>query len=123
MSKEYQCPLCKTPVDAKAKVCNNSACRADLAFCPHCRDVTNYVLVEEAASGWKRDRYRCDRCQKVGVKCWTWLGGGYCNGLANPGARIDRPFCPHCSAKAAEVGRSVLSWSVIGAIGGLLRKK
>lgn len=123
MSKGYHCPLCKTEVDSNASVCNNPACRAEFAFCPHCRDVTTYVLVEEHGGIWKRDQYRCERCQRIGVKCWTWLSGGYCNGLAHTGRRLDRPFCPRCSAKAAEVGRSVLGWSIIGALGGLLRRK
>jgi hypothetical protein len=123
MSKSYKCPACQNKVDGAAVICSNSACRAQLAFCPHCRDITTYVLAEERQGTLVRDTYRCDRCQGLGVKCLTWLSGGYCNGLARPGARVDRPLCPSCSTKAAEMARSVVSWTIIGAFGGLLKRK
>ena len=48
MAKDYQCPRCKNPVDRAATVCSNVECRAALAFCSHCRDVTTYELDPEA---------------------------------------------------------------------------
>ena len=66
----------------------------------------------------------CARCQKLGVKCLTWLTGGYCNGLARASdTGFDKPLCANCNQRVGEVGRSVLSWSLIGAFGGLLRPK
>lgn len=123
MSKTYQCPACQNTVDGNATICSNKACRAELGVCYQCRDITTYNLVEERESPLRRNLYRCDRCQGEGVKCITWLSGGYCNGFARSGSKIDRPFCPGCSSKASEVGRSILSWSVIGALGGLIRRK
>ena len=123
MSKTYQCPACQNLVDPKASICSNAVCRAELGICSHCRDITTFSLVEQKDRPWVRNTYRCDRCQAIGVKCLTWLSGGYCNGFAKTNHRIDRPFCPDCSSKAAEVGRSILSWSVIGALGGLFKKK
>jgi len=123
MGKAYKCPVCSNEVDVAATVCSNPACRAELALCSHCRDITTYVLAEERKSRTKRNRYRCDRCQRLGVKCYTWLSGGYCNGLARSGEHVDLPLCAACSSRAAEVSRSVLSWSLIGAVGGMVRKK
>lgn len=123
MGKAYKCPVCTNEVDAAATVCSNAACRAELALCSHCRDITTYVLSEERKERGKRNRYRCDRCQKLGVKCYTWLSGGYCNGLARSGEQMDMPLCAGCAAKAAEVTRSVLSWTLIGAVSALARKK
>ena len=123
MAKSYQCPSCQNAVDEKATVCSNPSCRAQLAFCLHCRDVVTYQWIERPTSWLQRDAYRCNRCEQEGVKCLTWLTGGYCNGLARAGKRLDRPFCPACSGKAGEVARSIVSWSVIGAFGGLLKKK
>jgi hypothetical protein len=123
MSKAYKCPVCSNEVDAGCTVCSNPACRAELAFCSHCRDVTTYVLAEERKGRTQRNRYRCERCQHLGVKCYTWLSGGYCNGLARAGQLVDRPLCSGCSARAAEVSRSVISWTIIGAVSGMVRKK
>lgn len=123
MGKAYKCPVCTNEVDAAATVCSNAACRAELALCSHCRDITTYVLAEETQGRGKRNRYRCDRCQKLGVKCYTWLSGGYCNGLARSGAGFDMPLCAGCAAKAAEVTRSVVSWTLIGAVSALARRK
>lgn len=127
MAKEYQCPACKNPVDRSATVCSNPVCRSNLAFCSHCRDVTTYTLAEKASGRFSRDRFKCDRCERIGVKCLTWLAGGYCNGLAaaqDPGSRRpDKPLCAACQDRVGEVGRSVLSWSLIGAVGGLLRPR
>lgn len=123
MSKPYKCPMCANEVDAAATVCSNAACRAELALCAHCRDITTYTLFEERNGKTARNLYRCDRCQKLGVKCYTWLSGGYCNGLARSGDRFDRPFCAACSTRVGEVTRSVLSWTIIGAVGSLVKKK
>jgi hypothetical protein len=123
MSRSYKCPACQHEADDRASVCSNPACRAALAFCPSCRDITTYVLVEKREGRMVRDTYRCDRCQGVGVKCLTWLSGGYCNGLARTGDRVDRPLCPNCSKQASEMARSVVSWTIIGAFGGLLKRK
>jgi hypothetical protein len=123
MSKTYKCPACQNEVDAAATVCCNAACRAALAFCPHCRDITTYVLADRRKGTMVRDSYRCDRCQGLGVKCYTWLSGGYCNGLARTGDRVDRPLCPTCSGKFSEMARSVVSWTLIGAFGGMFKKK
>lgn len=123
MGKPYKCPVCSNEVDVAAVVCSNAACRAELALCSHCRDITTYVLAEERKGKAQRNRYRCDRCQRLGVKCYTWLSGGYCNGLARSGPSVDMPLCAACSGRAAEVGRSVLSWSLIGAVSSMVRKK
>lgn len=123
MSKTYKCPACQNEVDQAASVCSSAACRASLAFCPHCRDITTYVLVERRDGRFVRDTYRCDRCQGLGVKCLTWLSGGYCNGLARPGKLVDRPLCATCSGRVGEMARTMVSWTLIGAIGGRLGKK
>jgi hypothetical protein len=126
MPKDYQCPACKEPVDRAATVCSNPVCRAELAFCSHCRDVATYTLAEKGAGRLGRDKYRCGRCQKLGVKCLTWLTGGYCNGLAraaDEGTRFDKPLCAGCNSRVGEVGRSLVSMSLLGALGGLLKPR
>jgi hypothetical protein len=123
MAKDYQCPRCKNSVDRAATVCSNPECRAALAFCSHCRDVATYVLAEKATGRLARDRFRCERCQMLGVKCLTWLSGGYCNGLARAGDKLDKPLCAGCNDRMSEIGRSVLGWSVISALGGLLKPR
>ena len=100
MSKTYRCPVCSNEVDVAATVCSTAACRAELAFCSHCRDITTYVLVEERRGRTARNIYRCDRCQRLGVKCYTWLSGSYCNGLARAGQSVDLPLCSGCSSRA-----------------------
>src|SRR5688572_30339496 len=102
MAKDYSCPACKNAVDRAATVC--SQCRSPLAFCSHCLDVTTFSLVEKGEGRLKRDRYRCDRCQNLGVKCLTWLTGGYCNGLARAGqGSVDKPLCTSCHSRLTEV--------------------
>ncbi len=123
MSKTYKCPACQNEVDQAATVCSNAACRGSLAFCSHCRDITTYVLAEERKGRLVRDTFRCDRCQGLGVKCFTWLSGGYCNGLARAGTKVDRPLCSTCAGRFGEMTRSVISWTLIGAVGGLIKKK
>lgn len=123
MVNNYSCNSCQTQMNEKATVCSNSTCRANLAFCSFCRSISTYVIVEERNKFFTRSIYRCERCQNLGVKCLTWLSGGYCNGLARSGKSMDRPFCPSCSSKATEVIRSIVSWSIIGAVGGLIRRK
>ncbi len=125
MAKDYQCPACKNAVDRAATVCSNPVCRAELAFCSHCRDVTTYTLVEQGVGRFARDKFKCARCERVGVKCLTWLVGGYCNGLARAGDGHvrDKPLCASCNDRVGEVGRSIIGWSIIGAVGGFLRPK
>lgn len=123
MSKTHKCPLCSNEVDGAATVCSNKSCRADLAFCSHCRDVSTFGLADNRPGKTRRQLYRCDRCQRLGVKCYTWLSGGYCNGLARAGSHVDMPLCAGCSSRAAEVSRSVISWTIIGAVSGLVRRK
>jgi hypothetical protein len=127
MSKSYKCPACQNEVDRAATVCSNPVCRAELAFCSHCRDVTTYTLAEKASGRFGRDKFKCGRCERLGVKCVTWTFGGYCNGLARAteiGARgLDKPLCSSCNDRVGEVSRSVISWSLIGALGGLLKPK
>ena len=123
MSKTYRCPVCANEVDVAATICSSAACRAELAFCSHCRDITTYVLVEERRGRTARNLYRCDRCQRLGVKCYTWLSGAYCNGLARAGESVDMPLCSGCSGRVAEVSRNVIGWTLIGALGGLLNRK
>jgi|SRR6478609_2904337 len=124
MAKDYKCPACQNAVDRAAAVCSNASCRADLAFCSHCRDVTTYTLVEKGEGRLGRDKFKCARCERLGVKCLTWLAGGDCNGLARvTTGRFDKTLCANCSGRVGEVGRSVVSWSLIGAVGGLLRPK
>ncbi len=123
MSKTYRCPVCANEVDVAATICSSAACRAELAFCSHCRDITTYVLVEERRGRTARNLYRCDRCQRLGVKCYTWLSGAYCNGLARAGDAVDMPLCSGCSGRVAEVSRNVIGWTLIGALGGLFKRK
>jgi hypothetical protein len=141
MPKDYKCPACQNDVDKAASVCSNPVCRASLAFCSHCRDVTTYTLAEAGAGRMQRDKYKCARCERIGVKCLTWVVGGDCNGLARASGesqrlgpagaaggaersgRIDKTLCAACSDRVGEVGRSVVSWTLIGAFGGLLRPK
>jgi hypothetical protein len=95
-----------------------------LAFCSHCRDVTTYTLAEKGEGRFARDRYQCGRCQRIGVKCLTWLTGGYCNGLARAKeGRVDKPLCANCTQRVGEVGRTVVGWSLIGAFGGLIKPR
>ena len=82
MSKDYKCPACQNSVDRSATVCSNPVCRADLAFCSHCFDITTYTLAEKGEGRFSRDKFKCARCERIGVKCLNWLAGGYCNGLA-----------------------------------------
>lgn len=126
MAKDYKCPACQNDVDRAASVCSNPVCRASLAFCSHCRDVTTYTLAEAGSGRMQRDKYKCARCERIGVKCLTWVVGGDCNGLARASGesqKIDKTLCASCSDRVGEVGRSVVSWTLIGAFGGLLRPK
>lgn len=123
MAKEYRCPACQHDVDPAAKICSNTACRVELAFCSACRDVTTYALVEAREGRFTRDQYRCARCENVGVKCMSWVVGGYCNGLARVGRRFDHPLCARCTGHAGEVSRSIFGWSVIGAVGSWIRPR
>jgi len=123
MAKQYKCPACQNEVDGAAVICSNSACRKDLAFCSYCRDVTTYTLVEKKSGRLSRDRYRCERCQNLGTRCLTWAAGGYCNGLARVGGTLSRGLCANCNGRALDFGRSVASWTLIGALGGLIRRK
>lgn len=128
MSRVYRCPACQNEVDAKATVCSSSACRKPLALCSHCRDISTYTPVapgEEGAraGGRGRDRYRCDRCHRVGVRCLTWVAGGYCNGLARAGGRMDLPLCASCGARASEIGRGLLGTAIMGAVGLVLKRR
>jgi hypothetical protein len=124
MSKTYKCPACQNEVDRAATVCSNPVCRASLAFCSHCMDITTYTLAESGEGRWKRDRYKCGRCERLGVKCLNWIVGGHCNGLARAAERaVDKPLCASCTGRVGEVARSVIGWSLIGAVGGLLKPK
>jgi hypothetical protein len=121
--KDYQCPACQNPVDRAATVCSNPACRAELAFCSHCRDVTTYALAQKSSSRFLRDRYKCARCERLGVKCLTWVAGGDCNGLARAGGRLDNALCAACRGRVGELGRTVVGYGLVGALGGLLRPR
>ena len=123
MSKSYKCPGCQNEVDRAAVVCSNPDCRKELAFCSYCRDVATYTLVSKGDGRLSRDRYRCDRCQRIGVRCLTWVAGGYCNGLARSTDSWARPLCANCNGGLSDIGRSVVSWTLIGALGGLLKRK
>jgi hypothetical protein len=123
MGKEYRCPTCRNEVDPAATVCSNPECRDDLAFCSACRDVTTYTLSEARSGRFARDLWKCSRCLHLGVKCWTWLAGGYCNGLARAGGRHDKQLCARCMDRVGEVGRTVVGWSLVGAFGGLLKPR
>ena len=123
MSRTYQCPACSSEVDLAATVCGNMACRKELAFCSHCRSVTTYVLVEAGAGRLGRDRFRCTRCERLGVKCLTWKAGGYCNGLARADGKAPLPLCANCSGHVVAVGRSVAGWAAMTALGAVLRRR
>lgn len=123
MAKDYRCPACNNVVDVGATVCSNPACRQDLAVCAHCRDLTTLVLVAAGEGRLGRDRYRCVRCERLGVKCVTWLAGGYCNGLARVGSRWDQPLCARCNDRVGEVSRTVVGWTLVGALGGLVKPR
>ena len=75
MSRTYQCPACKNEVDRSATVCSSPGCRKELAFCSHCRDVTTYMLAEKGEGRMQRDKFKCGRCERIGVKCLNWLAG------------------------------------------------
>lgn len=122
MSKTYRCPVCSNEVDVAATVCSTAACRAELAFCSHCRDITTYVLVEDAPAP-PATSTAATAAQRLGVKCYTWLSGSYCNGLARAGQSVDLPLCSGCSSRVAEVSRNVIGWTLIGALGGLFKRK
>jgi hypothetical protein len=123
MSKAYKCPGCQNEIDRAAVICSNPECRKELAFCSYCRDVTTYTLVEKSNGRLGRDRYRCDRCEHLGMRCLTWAAGGYCNGLAYADGAWGRPLCATCNEKAKSFGTGVLSWTLIGALGGLVRRR
>jgi len=124
MAKDFQCPACKQAVEREASVCSNSVCRVNLAFCSHCRDVTTFTLVEKGEGRLQRDRFRCDRCERFGVKCMSWLSGGHCNGLARASEHgRGKPFCSSCTDRVGEVGRTVIAWSIIGAVGGFIKPR
>ena len=54
MSRDYRCPACNGIVDHAATVCSNPVCRAELAFCSHCYDVTTYTIAEPARGRFDR---------------------------------------------------------------------
>ncbi len=122
-AKEYKCPACHNDVDRGATICSNGICRVELAFCSHCRDITTYTLAEKASGRLSRDKYKCGRCERLGVKCLNWLAGGYCNGLARGDGKLAKPLCANCNSRVGEVGRTVIGWSLVGAFGGLLKPK
>ena len=123
MSKAYRCPACQNEVDRAATICSNPACRKELAFCSHCRDISTYSLVEKGGGRLGRDRFKCDRCERPGVRCVTWVMGAYCNGLARGGGRFDNPLCAVCLESVGGMGKNVAVWAVMGALGGLIRRK
>lgn len=123
MAKAYKCPACTYEVERAATVCGNPACRRELAYCSYCRDVSTYTLVEKAEGKLGRDHFRCDRCERMGVKCVTWLMGAYCNGLARTGDRVDSPLCAVCLERVGGVGKNVAVWALMGAIGGLMKRR
>jgi hypothetical protein len=123
MGKTHRCPDCHNEVDQAAIVCSNPACRKDLAFCSHCRDIATYELVSQGSGRFGRDKYRCHRCERIGSKCLTWTAGGYCNGLARTGGRWDQPLCSHCNERLGELARTVVGWTLIGAFAGLLKPR
>jgi hypothetical protein len=123
MAKDYKCPACQNAVDRSATVCSNPVCRAELAFCSHCRDVTTYTLAEKGDGRLTRDKYKCGRCERLGVKCLNWIAGGYCNGLARANGRIGKPLCASCTDRVGEVGRTVIGWSLVGVFGRVLKPK
>lgn len=127
MSRTYRCLACENEVDQKAAVCSSPACRKALAFCSHCRDITTYTLVRRAAGKLGRDRLRCDRCRQVGARCLTWVGGGYCNGLARAGGKdgagVTRPLCASCEGRVGEMARGVAGHAVMGAVGFVLKRR
>ena len=122
-TKAYKCPGCSNEVDRGATICSNPACRNELAFCSHCRDVSTYTLVEKGEGRFGRDQYRCGRCERLGVKCVTWAAGGYCNGLARANDKAGSFLCAQCSGRFYEVGRSVAVWALMGALGGIVRRR
>ena len=123
MAKDYKCPACSDPVDGGAVVCSNPACKRELAFCSHCRDLTTLDPPVTPAGRFGRDRYRCGRCERIGVKCWTWSAGGYCNGLARAGGRLSLPLCARCNDRFYEVGRNALGLGLGGILGGMIKPR
>lgn len=123
MAKSYHCPACNNEVERAAAICGNVACRRELAYCSHCRDVTTYTLLAEGKGRFERDTFRCDRCERPGVKCITWVSGGYCNGLAKKGEHRGATLCASCSGRAYEMGRSLAGWGVMTAVGMIFKKR
>lgn len=122
MSRIYRCSACNNEVDAKATVCSSTSCRKALALCSHCRDISTYTRIDEPARRG-RERFRCDRCERVGVRCLVWVSGGYCNGLARAGDRVDMPLCAGCGARASEMGRGMIGYALMGAMGLVLKRR
>lgn len=152
MARTYRCPRCREETDPGAAICSNAACRAELAFCSQCRDVTTYrplaggpaspssgsdgsaPRVEAPPSAarrsggglfarWRRGTFVCERCERPGVKCRSWLMGGYCNGLARAGEGWRNQLCARCSHAVASAGKNVATAALIGGLGGLLRRR
>ena len=146
-TRTYRCPACNNEVDQRATVCSSVTCRKPLAFCSHCRDVTTYTLVQPGEGRLGRDVLQCDRCQRAGVRCLTWLAGGYCNGLARASlsaavapvagttppagdgapaggkAGLGRPLCALCEGRVSEMARGVAGYALMGAVGLVLKRR
>lgn len=149
-TRSYRCSACNNEVDQRATVCSSVTCRKPLAFCSHCRDVSTYTLVHEGTGRLGRDVLRCDRCQRLGVRCLTWLAGGYCNGLARASLTVagdgtggagsagppsgegappagkpgrGRPLCALCEGRVSEMARGVAGYALMGAVGLVLKRR
>jgi hypothetical protein len=79
--------------------------------------VTTYQELERERG---RARFRCDRCNAVGVRCLTNNIGFYCNGLARGGLAS---LCANCSTRFGEIGRTLALTFLLGALGNLLRRR
>lgn len=108
-------------MNARASIC--PTCQVELAACSWCRDLTTLQAEGGPARRLRRDRYVCEKCQHVGVKCRTALLGGYCNGLARAGEHVGSQLCASCATSAFDAAKTVAAWTLIGVVSSRLRPK
>ena len=106
--------VCLNEVDAALRSTFNAACApARLMFCSHCRDISTYVLAEGVRP--RRQLLPLRPLPAACVKCYTWLSGGYCNGMARAGAASTAAVLRLTTARSVRISRSVIRWTLIGA--------
>ena len=125
MARTSQCPACQIEVNPSAAVC--PSCKVELAQCAWCMDITSLRHLQPASGLLAslfggRDRYACDRCNRLGARCRASVLGSYCNGLARAEGRFGRQLCQGCTKSVFESGKTVAAWTLIGIVGSRLKK-